>query len=82
MLRFYVDRHVAFLESPAEAEVFFDTTPTFYCVMYRNAYDEFVARGEALTILYERDGMFATSGRALWRRRQNPARFVVVGRAR
>jgi hypothetical protein len=35
-----------------------------------------------LTVLYERDGMWATSGRVLWRRRVTPEQFVVVGPAR
>lgn len=82
VFRFYVDRHVVLLENPAEAGAFFDRTPTFYCVMHRSAYDEFVAQGKPLKILYQRDGMYATSGRALWRRRLNPAQFVVVERAR
>ena len=82
VFRFYVDRHVVPLENPAEAGVFFDSATPFYCVMHRSAYDEFVAQGKALSILYERDGVYATSGRALWRRRLNPAQFVVVAPAR
>ncbi len=80
--RFYVDRHVVLLESAADAATFFDRTPDFYCVMYRRAYDEFVGQGQPLKIVYQRDGMFATSGRVLWRRRVDPAQFVVVQRAR
>jgi 4-amino-4-deoxy-L-arabinose transferase-like glycosyltransferase len=82
VFRFYVDRHVVLLENPVEARAFFDGTPAFYCVMHRSAYDEFVAQGAALRIVYQRDGIYASSGRALWRRRLNPAQFVVVEPAR
>lgn len=76
--RFYVDQPVAFLEDLPSAEAFFQSSQPFYCVMRRAAYDEFLGRGAALRVVYERDGMWATSGRALWRRRAAPARFVVV----
>jgi hypothetical protein len=33
-----------------------------------------------LQVEYEREGMWVTSGRALWRRREPPTRFVVVSR--
>ena len=79
--RFYVDRHVAFLEDPVEAERFFASPQPFYCLMPLRASEEFVARGAPLRVVYERDGMWATSGRALWRRRIPAAQFVVVARA-
>jgi hypothetical protein len=50
--------------------------------MRRNAFDEFVARGIPLRVLYEREGMGATSGRALWRTYTPLVRFVVVSGAR
>jgi hypothetical protein len=70
------------LEDAGEAETFLRGPQPFYCVMRRSAFDEFVARGLPLTIVYERAGMWATSGRALWRRKETPARFVVVTRQR
>jgi 4-amino-4-deoxy-L-arabinose transferase-like glycosyltransferase len=76
--RFYVGRHVTFLEEPAEAEMFFNRNEPFYCVMRRNAYDEFVAQGAHLRVVHEREGMWATSGRALWRVYTPLTRFVVV----
>jgi 4-amino-4-deoxy-L-arabinose transferase-like glycosyltransferase len=76
--RFYVDRHVTFLEDPAEAQAFFKAPQPFYCVMRRNAFDEFVAQGARIQIVHEREGMSATSGRALWRTRTPLTRFVVV----
>jgi 4-amino-4-deoxy-L-arabinose transferase-like glycosyltransferase len=81
--RFYVGRHVTFLEDPAEAYAFFKASKPFYCVMRRNAYDEFVGQGARIQVVYEREGMVATSGRMLWRTRTPPlARFVVVTGAR
>jgi 4-amino-4-deoxy-L-arabinose transferase-like glycosyltransferase len=78
--RFYVDRHATHIESAAEAKTFFEQPYSFYCVMLGPVYDEFVAQGLPLEVVYERDGMWATSGRALWRRRIPPTRFVVVSR--
>ena len=78
--RYYVDRQMTFLEDANDAQSFFMRAQPFYCVMRRAAFDEFVARGVPLKILYERDGMWATSGRVLWRRRNTPEQFVVVTR--
>jgi len=80
--RFYVGRHTTFLEGAEEAEAFFRDPQPFYCLMRRSAYDEFVAQGMPLQILYEREGMGATSGRALWRTHTPLVRFVVVSAAR
>jgi len=46
--------------------------------MLKEGYDEFVAKGIPLKEVYAREGMWATSGRALWRRALPPTRFVVV----
>ena len=76
--RFYVDRPTEMLEAAAEARAFFERAERFYCVMLEPAYEEFVAQGAPLRLVYLREGMWATSGRALWRRRIPPTRFVVV----
>ena len=76
--RFYSGRHTTFLESPAEVAEFLKRPEPYYCVMRRDAYDELVASGLPLTIAHEREGMWATSGRALWRSRNRTTRFVVV----
>ena len=78
--RFYVDRHTEHLDDVAATAAFLAKDEPFYCVMLHPAFNEFVARGLPLEIVYERDGMWATSGRVLWRRRIPPTRFVVVGR--
>ena len=80
--RFYVGRHTSLIDDPREAEAFFASNQPFYCVMRRAAFQEFVAHGIPLTTVYQRDGMWATSGRVLWRRRIAPEQFVVVARAR
>jgi 4-amino-4-deoxy-L-arabinose transferase-like glycosyltransferase len=80
--RFYVGRHVTFLEDPAEARAFFKGPQPFYCVMRRDAYDEFVAQGAPVKVVYEREGVAATSGRALRRTGTPLVRFVVVTEAR
>ena len=80
--RFYVGRHTTFLDDPAEAAAFFRAPQAFYCVMRRDEYDALVAQGLPLRIVYEREGMWATSGRALWRTGAPLATFVVVSGAR
>lgn len=80
--RFYVNRHTRFLDSPAEAEAFFRSAGSSYCVMAREAYDELLARGLPLAILYQREGMWVTSGRALSHGRPPLTQFVVVAKAR
>ena len=79
--RFYVDRHTELLESPEEARAFFARTEPFYCAMLARAYDEFVAQGVPLHVVYGREGMSATSGRVLWRRHVPATEFVIVTRA-
>jgi 4-amino-4-deoxy-L-arabinose transferase-like glycosyltransferase len=76
--RFYADRHVTFLEDAGQAESFFRSPEPFFCVMRKPAFDEFVARGVPLQIVRERDGMWATSGRSLWRSRIPTTHFLLV----
>jgi 4-amino-4-deoxy-L-arabinose transferase-like glycosyltransferase len=78
--RFYVERHAEHLDGAAQATGFFSKDDKFYCVMLGKAYEEFADLGLPIEIVYERDGMWATSGRELWRRRAPPVRFVVVSR--
>jgi 4-amino-4-deoxy-L-arabinose transferase-like glycosyltransferase len=78
--RFYVDRHTDHLDDINETSAFLSATEPYYCVMLLPAFNEFAARGLPIEIVYERDGMWATSGRSLWRRRIPPTRFVVVSR--
>ena len=78
--RFYADRHVAHMDGVEEARAFFaDPTPA-YAVMTRQFLYELAGQGIQLQVEYEREGMWVTSGRALWRRREPPTKFVVVSR--
>ncbi len=78
--RFYVGRDVAMIDAPEAARALFGGAEPFYCTMLSDAYDDFVAHGAPLRVAYERDGMWATSGRVLWRRPAPLTRFVVVTR--
>jgi 4-amino-4-deoxy-L-arabinose transferase-like glycosyltransferase len=79
--RFYTGRHTTLLQGPDTAPSFFDAPEPFFCVMLQPAYEAFIARGIPLQVVYAKDGMWATSGRALWRQKDVSARFVVVARA-
>jgi 4-amino-4-deoxy-L-arabinose transferase-like glycosyltransferase len=79
--RFYSGRHTTVLQGPDTAPLFFDAPEPFFCVMLEPAYEAFIARGIPLQVLYSKDGIWATSGRALWRQKDRSARFVVVARA-
>jgi hypothetical protein len=78
--RFYVDRHVSHIDAADEIREFMDAPGVVYAVMTNQYYDELAAQGVRLEIEYEREGMWVTSGRALWRRREPPTRFLVVSR--
>ena len=79
--RFYVDRHTLSVETPDEAARLFDEPGPFYCAMAELGYKELVAHGVPLEVVYSRDGMWATSGQALWRDRNSLTRFLIVTRA-
>ena len=68
------------MDGADEARAFFANTGPAYVVMTGTFMDELIAQGVPLQVEYERDGMWVTSGRALWRRREAPTRFVVVSR--
>ena len=76
--RFYVGRHTTFLDDPVQATAFFDEPQPFYVALRRDALDDLVAKGAPLRVLYEREGMAVTSGRALWRTPERPVGYVVA----
>jgi 4-amino-4-deoxy-L-arabinose transferase-like glycosyltransferase len=78
--RFYVDRHVTMLDSDDKLLEFLDDPAPFYLIMLQSGYEEFVHRGVPLKEVHAREGMWATSGRALWRQGVPATRFVVVTR--
>jgi 4-amino-4-deoxy-L-arabinose transferase-like glycosyltransferase len=78
--RFYVARHVETLESDEDARRFFSDQSSYYCVMIRPQYEALRRAGVPLRVSYSREGIWATSGKALWRRRGEPTDFVVTTR--
>jgi 4-amino-4-deoxy-L-arabinose transferase-like glycosyltransferase len=77
-LRFYVGRQTLILDSPEQAGELVKGEAPFYCVMRESEYQDLVARGIALDVVYSRSGMWATTGKALWRQRGSLTNFVVV----
>ena len=77
-LLFYVAQPVTMTETPERFfEQFADGRP-FLCVMPKSAYDELSVKGAPLHVVYSRDGLWATSGRALWKSQAPLTKFVVV----
>jgi 4-amino-4-deoxy-L-arabinose transferase-like glycosyltransferase len=79
--RFYVDHHVAMLDDVDQIVELLNVSGgprPFFCVMPGEGFEDLVSRGLPLKEVYARDGMWATSGRALWRRGIPATRFVVV----
>lgn len=79
--RFYVDRHVTVLNTPEEALRFIEHEKPFFFVMPETLYRELAGHAQRLRVVYSRDGVTTTSGRALWRGRTDWTRFVVVTRS-
>jgi 4-amino-4-deoxy-L-arabinose transferase-like glycosyltransferase len=76
--RFYVNRHTLMLQGDEDARHFFSDPSPYYCVMTRPVYDALRAAGVPLKVVYSREGFWATSGRALWRRKPDLTEFVVT----
>jgi 4-amino-4-deoxy-L-arabinose transferase-like glycosyltransferase len=77
-LRFYVEHQTVVLETPDQAAAFFADAEPSYCVMRGSEFDDLVSQGLAIEVVYRRSGMWATSGRALWRQGATFTDFVVV----
>lgn len=78
--RFYVDRHTEMLDAPDEARRLFAGPERVYCATTTESYRELVAMGLPLRVVHSREGMWATSGQALWRQKAPATEFVVVTR--
>jgi 4-amino-4-deoxy-L-arabinose transferase-like glycosyltransferase len=79
--RFYVDRHVTMMDSGDQLHEFLSDPGNgkpFYLVMPQAGYDQLRESGVALEEVYAREGLWATSGRVLWREGIPPTRFVVT----
>lgn len=78
--RFYVERHTEMLDAPEEAQRLFAAPEQVYCATTAESYRELLAMGLPLRVLHSREGMWATSGQALWRQKSPATEFVVVTR--
>lgn len=79
--RFYVNRHVTFLEREDTTPQFIEEPGGMYCIMRGTDVAKLEARGAHLRIVQARSGMSVTSGTALWREKSAPTRFVIVTHA-
>jgi hypothetical protein len=78
--RFYVRRHVVFLETP-DVTRFIERPGRVYCIMPQPEIASLESRGAHLQIVQARNGMSVTSGMAIWREKSAAARYVVVTHA-
>lgn len=76
--RYYVDRHVTFLDSDEDARRFFADPVPHYSVMTEERWRELQEAGVPLQVVHRQDGWWATSGRMLWRRPGRLTTFVVA----
>jgi hypothetical protein len=76
--RYYVERHTRMLETDQEIRELLSSDAPFYCVMMKRDLDDLATRGIQLDVVYRREGLRVTSGRALWRRNRDTAEFVVT----
>jgi 4-amino-4-deoxy-L-arabinose transferase-like glycosyltransferase len=76
--RYYVERHTRMLETDQEIRELLSSDAPFYCVMMKRDLDDLATRGIRLEVVYRREGLRVTSGRALWRSNRDTAEFVVT----
>ena len=79
--RFYVNRPSPILETPEQVRGFFAAPGDAYCLMLEQDYERFLDEGLPLKVVYQREGLFTTTGRALRRaagRRSGWRWFVIV----
>src|SRR5262245_12842901 len=65
--RFYVNRPSKVLETPAQVRDFFGEPGRAYCLMLESDYQQVRSEGLPLKVVYQREGLFTTTGRALRR---------------
>jgi 4-amino-4-deoxy-L-arabinose transferase-like glycosyltransferase len=77
--RYYVEHHTEMLQEPGELRAFFSGPGRHYCAMPRADYEALRRSGVRVRVIYEREGLFTTTGRNL---RAGAAarreRFVIV----
>jgi 4-amino-4-deoxy-L-arabinose transferase-like glycosyltransferase len=77
---FYVGRPVEMTDSADVVRGLSSAAAPLLCVMPQSAYDELRKKDIHLPILYRREGLWATSGKALQRSRGSLTPFLVVGK--
>jgi 4-amino-4-deoxy-L-arabinose transferase-like glycosyltransferase len=78
--RFYVGRHTDVIDAPEEARRWLDQPGSVYCATTAEAYRDLIPLGLPLRVVHSREGMWATSGQALWQRKAPSTEFVVLTR--
>ena len=78
--RFYVGRHTEVLDAPEQAREWLEEPGQVYCATTTEAYRDLVPLGLPLRVVHSREGMWVTSGQALWQRPAPSTEFVVLTR--
>ncbi len=76
--RFYVDRPVTIVDHDAEIKRLFGEPAAFYCITTLSRLPALELTGFPVQVVYQRDGLWASSGQALWRRKGEPTTFIVA----
>lgn len=78
--RFYVSRPVDMIDSDADARRFLSDPSPFYFVTTEELFNILHGAGAPIEEAYRRDGVWATSGKLLWRAKGQPTVFIVARR--
>jgi hypothetical protein len=76
--RFYVQRPVTIIENEEDFWWRVTAESPRFIVATLEAYRKMEAAGADLSIVHQRDGVWATSGRLLWREKGQPTTFVIA----
>lgn len=79
-LLFYAGRRVEVFDAPEDFERFVGTDGPFACLLPEDRVGELAAAHGRFRVTRRAEGLWATSGRALWKKRRAPAAFLVVER--
>lgn len=77
-LLFYAGRLVSLFDSPEQFRDAAAKEQALLCLTTKEGVDELTRAGLRVSVLHEREGLWATSGRALWRTGPQLTTFVVI----
>lgn len=77
---FYASRRAALLDEPDAFARFVNEDGPFYCVVPESRIGELDSAQARFRVTRRAEGLWATSGRALWKQRGAPAAFLVLER--